>query len=646
MKRKIDESLDIEESASKKARLPQLSNFLEQEPSDENYLELIHDDLMDSDYVSEDEESLDAEEEFESYIHSTGRIILEEFEDLLDTGSLDEFQLFFSNLSKEISTRIVNYYGEYFLPLVRAIWSNIDSLEKVRFLIDNEAYPDLYDSVGLTPLMAASSINNLEIVKLLLEHGAAESINEGRDEGITALMFACRSGNLEIVTLLLKNGATDSINNIAAYSETSPARTALSYAIGDNHDGAELRIDETSRLELVKLLVNNGANIYDDSKKFSEANRHLAIAVEFQYYKIIEFFLEYLTSNKSDELIKTIEYLLIKATNNKKIGVVNLFLDNIKPNDYVNHQVISLLLKYSNIIASDPSYVSTIFKLIADHYAESTILNLLEKTKNIPIANKITKAYIYNITNKSSKIFSYITKASKTRDFSKLELGPAYQLMGEFLGEKEIERLTTEINNEQKITDTIKSIEQKGLKVIDVPGDGNCFFHALAIFLNNDADAIRQTAVNHIRENQSIFSEFFDEEIESALTRIEESGEWADNILIQAVANAFDIRINILNVEGRTIEIQPYKQDRIEFIREVKVFYTGNHYMAILETNEKDKVYHDFDELDLSDWMIESNLTTNQSNFIRPNCSDPLLDAGASKDAVFRTIMTSLILPY
>jgi hypothetical protein len=65
--------------------------------------------------------------------------------------------------------------------------------------------PDVSDSSGLTPLMAAAYSGQPGCVQVLL---AARAVVDKKDaEGYTALMFACNGGSLPCVRLLAENGA-------------------------------------------------------------------------------------------------------------------------------------------------------------------------------------------------------------------------------------------------------------------------------------------------------------------------------------------------------------------------------------------------------------------------------------------------------
>ena len=57
-----------------------------------------------------------------------------------------------------------------------------------------------------TPLMEAASSGHLEIVKLLISHGA--DVNAQSSSGNTPLMYACASGKLVHGTKVFKNHAT------------------------------------------------------------------------------------------------------------------------------------------------------------------------------------------------------------------------------------------------------------------------------------------------------------------------------------------------------------------------------------------------------------------------------------------------------
>jgi len=96
-----------------------------------------------------------------------------------------------------------------------------NNVKKVREYLDNGRFPDDYgDSVlHVTPLMIAAENGNLEIVKLLIEHGSDPNARQ-QAGGHNALINAIHGQHLEVVKYLLENHADPEVkeNGIAAIS--------------------------------------------------------------------------------------------------------------------------------------------------------------------------------------------------------------------------------------------------------------------------------------------------------------------------------------------------------------------------------------------------------------------------------------------
>lgn len=75
-------------------------------------------------------------------------------------------------------------------------------------LLNKGIYPNYQDDNSWTPLIAASSYNRVEFVKILLEKNA--NVNAISKCGKSALHFACLNGSVEIAKLLLDNCANNS----------------------------------------------------------------------------------------------------------------------------------------------------------------------------------------------------------------------------------------------------------------------------------------------------------------------------------------------------------------------------------------------------------------------------------------------------
>jgi ankyrin repeat protein len=94
--------------------------------------------------------------------------------------------------------------------------------------------------LGQNPLSSAASLNRVEIVKLLLNHGANPNIADSEND--TPLMAACHHGNIEIVSMLLAAGA-----DVNA-AETRYGYTPLASAVQKGHIG------------IVRILLDKGAD--------------------------------------------------------------------------------------------------------------------------------------------------------------------------------------------------------------------------------------------------------------------------------------------------------------------------------------------------------------------------------------------------
>ncbi|MEM1253681.1 MAG: ankyrin repeat domain-containing protein [Cyanobacteria bacterium P01_H01_bin.21] len=74
--------------------------------------------------------------------------------------------------------------------------------EIARLLIDNSADVNWIDGEGVTPLILASFKDHIEIVQLLLDHGADRAIKDQWNR--TALDYALRRGETDAIAQLLR----------------------------------------------------------------------------------------------------------------------------------------------------------------------------------------------------------------------------------------------------------------------------------------------------------------------------------------------------------------------------------------------------------------------------------------------------------
>jgi len=94
-------------------------------------------------------------------------------------------------------------------------------------------------------------------------------------------------------------------------------------------------------------------------------------------------------------------------------------------------------------------------------------------------------------------------------------------------------------------------LRHMNLRMVDMPGDGNCFYYAVAHQIYGDINRqneVRAAAVDYVANHPDEFSEFLDgKKIDQYVDLLSEDRNWAENLAIQATANAFGVTIEIIN---------------------------------------------------------------------------------------------------
>ena len=98
--------------------------------------------------------------------------------------------------------------------------------EVVKKLLDKGAYVDIKTGRSRsTPLLRAVDYSRVEVIDILLKHGA--NTNYTNNDGDNILDLACIRGNVEIVKMLLDNGAD--INGKKGFNDNTPIMTATRF---------------------------------------------------------------------------------------------------------------------------------------------------------------------------------------------------------------------------------------------------------------------------------------------------------------------------------------------------------------------------------------------------------------------------------
>ena len=93
------------------------------------------------------------------------------------------------------------------LALVECENRNYDAVKQYL----NNKYHD--EHLGLLTLSLATTRNEIDFVRILLNEQNGEDIDFVDDNGCTALMYACNFAHMDIISLLLKRGANAEIED-------------------------------------------------------------------------------------------------------------------------------------------------------------------------------------------------------------------------------------------------------------------------------------------------------------------------------------------------------------------------------------------------------------------------------------------------
>ncbi|KMQ91742.1 ankyrin repeat domain-containing protein 17, partial [Lasius niger] len=154
-----------------------------------------------------------------------------------------------------------------------------------------------------TPLMEAASAGHVDIVSLLIAHGA--DVNAQSTSGNTPLMYGCAGGHEEVVRVLLEAGA-----NVEDHNENG--HTPLMEAASAGH------------VQVAKILLEHGAGINTHSNEFKESA--LTLACYKGHLEMVRFLLEAGADqeHKTDEM----HTALMEASMDGHVEVARLLLDS------------------------------------------------------------------------------------------------------------------------------------------------------------------------------------------------------------------------------------------------------------------------------------------------------------------------------
>ena len=223
-------------------------------------------------------------------------------------------------------------------------------------LIKGGAKINAADTYGFTPLMVASQLNNIPLVKLLCTSGA--NVNAKSTDGISSLMFAADKGYFEIAKTLVQYGAD--VN-----SSTPDGNAVLIAAVRANNDSiSELLLENKADINIqnnldltplhyaagygyplmTDLLINYGANLDCTDE---DGNTPLASSVYSGAYKVSELLINAGADvNKPDKFDNT--PVMIASQFNDTTLIRILYQSGAKLDKTNNHKSTALSITIKN----------------------------------------------------------------------------------------------------------------------------------------------------------------------------------------------------------------------------------------------------------------------------------------------------------
>ncbi len=139
------------------------------------------------------------------------------------------------------------------------------NIDVVKVLIDTGADINAVESyLNKTALLMAIEYSDNETIELLIKYKA--DINHIDNEGNAPIDIATRLNKTDIVNLLIKNGAPNDLTRAIKYGVTDQVEYLLSKsknidALDNNGDTALALAIKENNVNLVKMIINKGANI-------------------------------------------------------------------------------------------------------------------------------------------------------------------------------------------------------------------------------------------------------------------------------------------------------------------------------------------------------------------------------------------------
>lgn len=128
-----------------------------------------------------------------------------------------------------------------------------------------------------------------------------------------------------------------------------------------------------------------------------------------------------------------------------------------------------------------------------------------------------------------------------------------------------------------------------GLAELQIEGDGNCQFRALAdqLFRNPDYHKhVRKEIIKQLKHFRKLYEGYVPMNYKSYLRKIKKSGEWGDHVTLQAAADRFQAKICLVTSFRDTCYIEIIPKDKNPTTELWLSFWSEVHYNSLYATGD------------------------------------------------------------
>lgn len=128
-----------------------------------------------------------------------------------------------------------------------------------------------------------------------------------------------------------------------------------------------------------------------------------------------------------------------------------------------------------------------------------------------------------------------------------------------------------------------------GLAELQMEGDGNCQFRALAdqLFRNSDYHKyVRKKILKQLKHFRKLYEGYVPMKYKDYLKKIKKSGEWGDHITLQAAADRFEAKICVITSFRDTCYIEIVPKDNNPTRELWLSFWSEVHYNSVYGTGD------------------------------------------------------------